>query len=92
MTSEFQVPTFTQPSTRNFAGPPAGVAMQINIGGKQKQIVNLNGFQIQQLDGTEIQVSCLLINSLNILIACIMTSMGQSPWDDIKIPGPQWDT
>ena len=22
----------------------------------------------------------------------IMTSMGQSPWDDIKIPGPQWDT
>ena len=22
----------------------------------------------------------------------ILTSMGQSPWDDIKIPGPQWDT
>ena len=22
----------------------------------------------------------------------IMTSMGQSPWDDIKIPVPQWDT
>ena len=21
----------------------------------------------------------------------IMTSMGQTPWDDIKISGPQWD-
>ena len=25
-------------------------------------------------------------------ITRILTRMGQSPWDDIKIPGPQWDT
>ena len=25
-------------------------------------------------------------------ITRVMTSMGQTPWDDIKIPGPQWDT
>ena len=26
------------------------------------------------------------------LITRILTRMGQSPWDDINIPGPQWDT
>ena len=65
LSHDFRVPTLTQPSIRNFAGLPAGAATQINIGGKQQQVVNLNAFQIQtirQPDGTEIQVSYLEIN------------------------------
>ena len=65
LSHDFRVATFTQPSIRNFAGLPAGAATQINIGGKQQQVVNLNAFQIQtirQPDGTEIQVCYLEIN------------------------------
>ena len=38
----------------------------------------------QPYPGTETQIKAASTR--------ILTSMGQSLWDDIKIPGPEWDT
>ena len=68
---------------------PALARGEAPLPGVQCRQINCKRFEKYHFSGS----TCMLGTEWTICsYTRIMTSMGQTPRDDIKIPGPQWDT